>query len=65
MSNPRETNGEVNPAIKASLLNSDSANLEIGDMVDPEFAEKQIRYGATTGSKWKGNVHDWGSESEQ
>lgn len=55
----------VNTAILSSLSSTDAGNYRVGDMLAPEFGEKKVRYSATGGGGWKGNVHSWGFEQLQ
>lgn len=49
---------ELNAALLASLSQEDAQNYSIGDMLNPEYAEKKIRHSATGGG-WSGNIHSW------
>lgn len=56
---------KINPAILASLTAADVRDSVVNDMLAPEFGEKGIRYSATSGEGWKGNLHSWGFNSVQ
>lgn len=56
---------KINPAILASLTAADAKDSVVNEMLAPEFGEKGIRYSATSGGGWKGNLHSWGFNEVQ